>query len=361
MILTSLSLRQFKNHAEQHFALAADINAFTGPNGVGKTNVLDAIYYLCLCRSRFGLADRELVQQGESFFRLDGQFLSGDEKLLVTAKVAPPRRKDFLCQDVPYTRLSDHIGRIPVVMIAPDDTELVLGGSEERRAFVDATLSQTDPAYLRALIQYNRLLEQRNALLKQDPPPNQLGALLEAFDAGLLPNGTFLFEQRKRYLEVLLPLFSVCYEAISGGQESPSIAYISQLHEGPFADLLQSRSEKDRLLRRTTGGPHRDDLSLSLDGREVKRFASQGQLKSFVLAMRLAQYEYLRDVRGTAPLLLLDDIFDKLDANRVRQLLLLLRERQYGQLFLTDTHADRVGRLLEELGGEKRVFALSAE
>ncbi len=358
LFLSELHLRQFKNHAERPFVLAEHLNAFTGPNGTGKTNVLDAIYYLCLCKSRFGLSDRELVLQGEGFFRLDGRFVLPDGPTTVTAKVAPPRRKEFLLGEVPYTRLSDHIGRLPLVMIAPDDTELALGGSEIRRAFLDIALSQTDPEYLAALMQYNRLLEQRNALLKQDPPPPQLRALLEAFDAGMVPIGKLIHARRAQFVEAFLPRFAACYAAISGAREVPALVYGSPLHEAEFSAILQSRFEKDRLLRRTTGGPHRDDLQLELDGREVKRYASQGQLKSFVLAMRLAQYEYLRDARGTAPLLLLDDIFDKLDAQRVRQLLVLLRERRYGQIFLTDTHADRVGRLLEELDGEKRIFEM---
>ena len=357
--VAELHLRQFKNHAERHFVLAEHLNAFAGPNGTGKTNILDALHYLCLCKSRFGLSDRELVQQGSDYFRLDGVFaLDGGETATVTAKVAPPRRKEFLYDDVPYTRLSDHIGRLPLVMIAPDDTELALGGSEARRGFLDLTLCQTDPAYLSALVVYNRLLEQRNALLKQDPPPPQLAGLAEAFDARLIPLGTFLYERRKAYIQAFMPRFEACYAAISGERERPALQYSSQLNEAEMADILRQRWEKDRILRRTTGGPHRDDLLLTLDGREVKRYASQGQLKSFVLSMRLAQYEYLREARDVAPLLLLDDIFDKLDAGRVRHLLLLLRERRYGQIFLTDTHPDRVARLLEELDGEKKIFEM---
>ncbi len=358
MFLSELHLRQFKNHGDRHFALAEHLNAFVGPNGAGKTNMLDAVHYLCLCKSRFGLSDRELVQQGGAFFRLDGRFSVAGETVAVTAKVAPPRRKEFLCREVAYERLSDHIGLLPVVMIAPDDIELALGGSEVRRTFLDISLSQTDPGYLTALIQYNRLLDQRNALLKQDPPPPQLRALLEAFDAQLVPKGTLVHERRARYVEGFLPRFAACYAAISGEREVPGLLYSSQLNGEDFSDILRARSEKDRLLRRTTGGPHRDDLTMQLDGREVKRFASQGQLKSFVLAMRLAQYEHLHEAIGKPPLLLLDDIFDKLDADRVRQLLQLLRRRRYGQIFLTDTHADRVERLLEGLDGEKKVFGM---
>jgi DNA replication and repair protein RecF len=348
MYLTNLTLTHFKNHSKGTFVFSPGLNGLTGLNGVGKTNVLEAIYVLCMGRSYSGLTDKQLVQHGADFFRLEGLVnrLGEAEKMVI--KFPVNQRKVLERNGQTLATLSQHIGRYPVVMVAPDDVALVQEGSEDRRRFMDSALAQTDPAYLQALTRYQQALKQRNALLKQFADQRRFDpALLEAVDQ-LLPEPAMVIHQhRKAFVADLLPLFQLLYNLLSGGREVADLAYASDLSTADMETLLKERLDKDRLLERTTAGVHRDDLDFQLDTQAVKKFGSQGQLKSYLLALRLAQYELLRRNTGVAPILLLDDVFDKLDIHRVKQLVALLIGRDYGQVFMTDTHRERLEEVME--------------
>lgn len=318
---------------------------------MGKTNVLDAIYYLCLAKSRFGLPDNLLCRKGESFFRLDGHFLAAESTSRIVVKFQSGKRKVIEHNQAPYDNLQEHIGRFPVVFIGPDDVALITEGSEERRKFMDNTLSQTDPAYLSHLVTYNKVLQQRNAALKQFAELRRWDdALLEVYQSHLVPSGTYIHQQRKAFMADFMPEVQSAYQQIAGKSENIECLYVSSLEEAPLDHLLKASMDKDRILQRTTEGIHRDDLDLRIKDMAVKKFGSQGQLKSFVLALKLAQYRFLERRTQTLPILLLDDIFDKLDAQRVSRLLQLLHESHFGQVFITDTDETRVENIIKEFG-----------
>ncbi|MCB9307567.1 MAG: DNA replication/repair protein RecF [Lewinellaceae bacterium] len=357
MHLSSIKLTHFKNYGQQSLDLSPRLNCFTGLNGMGKTNLLDAVHYLCLCKSHTGLSDKNLIRQGDSFFRLEGVFETDAGRHKIASKFATGQRKEIERDGVAFTRLIDYIGLFPVVMIAPDDLSLVQDGSEERRRFLDSTLSQVTPDYLRNLLIYNALLKQRNALLKKFAEDRTFDAsLLEAIDRQMLAPAAVLFEQRQAFSARFRPLFQQYYSEISGDREQVDAIFESAMSEKTLSALLAANIEKDRMLQRTSAGPHRDDLQLLLDERPVKKFASQGQLKSFLLALRLAQYELLRQEKQQAPILLLDDIFDKLDEQRVRQLIALIIGHQFGQIFITDTQRGRLEEIVSSFTGDYKIF-----
>lgn len=357
MFLAQLKLSQFKNYEHLSMSLSPRLNCLTGLNGMGKTNVLDAIHFLCLCKNHTGLNDRQLVRHDEQFFRIEGHFRLEDQAQKIVAKYQAGQRKEIERNGVPFERLTDYIGQFPVVMIAPDDVSLVQEGSEDRRRFLDSTLSQISPDYLQNLLIYNALLKQRNALLKRFAEyRNYDPVLLESIDHQMFRPAQTLFEQRSAFVTTFRPLFQEIYAAISNSREAVNVAYDSNLKEGPLEQLLPAALEKDRILQRSTVGPHRDDLDLYMDGKLVKKFASQGQLKSYLLAMRLAQYEVLRQAKGAAPILLLDDIFDKLDARRVRHLVGLLLGRDFGQIFITDTQRNRIEEIISSFSEDYKLF-----
>ncbi len=330
-----------------------------GLNGMGKTNLLDAIHYMCMTKSNFVNSDRDVVRHGESFLRLEGHFINKDKKEKIVAKVVPGTSKVFEKNDVAYNKLSEHVGLLPLVVVAPDDTALAREGSEERRRFIDNTLSQSDQIYLKNLIFYNRVLKQRNSLLKEGASKGYLDVdLLKTYNQQLLAPAAFIFEKRQELLETLTPIFNDFYQKISGQQEEVSCVYSSQLLKAPLTDLLLANYEKDRILQRTTCGIHKDNLVFKINNREVKKFASQGQLKSYVLALKLAQYELLRQFKGRSPILLLDDLFDKLDVQRVQQLIELLMGDNFGQIFISDTDNDRVEKIVRNFGTEYRKFVV---
>ncbi|MEM9919929.1 MAG: DNA replication and repair protein RecF [Bacteroidota bacterium] len=355
--LQRISLTNFKNYEFQHLDFCQKLNAFVGQNGMGKTNMLDAIYYACMCKSHFGINDRDLVRHGTDFFRLDAMLQLNDKKERIVAKVIPRQKKVFERNDVPYKRLMEHIGLFPIVMIVPDDTRLATDGSEERRRFIDNTLSQLNRGYLEQLVVYNRLLRQRNSLLKQMGAEGRSDdPLLQAYDARICEPARSIHQTRKAFVEAFMPIFQACYQKISNDQEKVDCRYHSQLHDARMSDLLLQNAEKDRILQRSTCGIHKDDLVFSIRGYPLKRFASQGQLKTFVLSLKLAQYEWMRREKKDNPILLLDDIFDKLDRQRVRQLIQMLTERQFGQVFITDTHESRLEDILKGSGSDYRKF-----
>lgn len=363
LYLSRIKLVNFKNYASESFEFSDKLNCIVGLNGVGKTNLLDAIYYLCMCKSRFAGNDRNVVRQAAEeqpeFFRLEGQFERAGVSDTVVAKVKPGSLKEFERNGAAYDRLIDHIGQFPVVFIVPDDAGLLLEGSESRRMLMDNVLSQLSQAYLIRLITYNRLLQQRNTALKQFAEKGGFDkALILAYNEQMIEPANYIFEQRKSFAEAFHPLLSHFYKTISGNRELVDCTYHSTLHEGDFAGQLEHTIEKDRLLARTSCGIHKDDLGFGMNGFPLKRFASQGQLKSFVISVKLAQYEFLRRGKGTQPLLLLDDVFDKLDDHRVSQLLELLHGADFGQIFLTDTHENRAEEIIRSFSERFRKFLI---
>jgi len=357
MFLERIILTHFKNYSSQELECSPGLNCIVGQNGMGKTNILDAIYYLSMGKSHFGGSDRNILQHGAEFFRLEGHFSFPDSKQKVVAKVIPGKRKEFERNDKAYKKLSEHIGRLPLVFIAPDDTQIAHEGSEYRRRFMDNTLSQTDTDYLKHLLVYGKLLKQRNALLKQFGESRTFDpALLSVIDQQMEAPASYIFKSRKTFLDKFNPLLGKTHFIISGKKEKASCRYKSELKELKLAEILKERQEKDRILQRTTGGIHRDDMEFFLDGYSLKRFASQGQLKSFVLSLKLAQFELIKEEKEMAPILLLDDIFDKLDKQRVKQLLGLLIQGSFDQIFITDTDENRVSEIIKSYGTSFKKF-----
>ncbi len=355
--LKNISLLHFKNYEQVQLTCSPGINCLVGKNGMGKTNFLDAIYYLCMTKSHFSTPDASIIQHGADFFRMEAQFELGRIEQGFVVKYQARKKKVFENNQVPYDKLAEHIGRLPVVMIAPDDSLLATDGSEIRRKFIDNTLSQIDQDYLSQLMLYNKLLKQRNALLKKMAEENRYQKeLLLVYDQQMAPAADFIFQKRSNFAEVLLPVFQVMHDYICRKEEAVQLSYKSQLQEKDIEGLFKDAREKDRILQRTTTGIHKDDLIFQIEGRPLKRFASQGQLKSYILALKLSQFEILRQYKEQIPILLLDDIFDKLDQHRVKQLLELLHQPNFGQVFITDTNPNRVARIIDKLDVEQRQF-----
>jgi DNA replication and repair protein RecF len=350
LFLREISLVQFKNYEQTSFRFGERIVGICGRNGVGKTNLLDAIYYLCFTKSYFTRQDQLSVHKGASGFRIEGHFEKEQQPLDVVCILRETGKKELISGGEPCERFSRHIGRLPCVIIAPDDVQIITAGSEERRRFLDALLSQLDPAYLQSLIEYNRVLQQRNGYLKS-LTDNRIkdNGLLEVYDSQLARPGAYVFEKRRTFLKDLLPLVEQFYLQIAGSPEPLAFSYDSQLLDAPFADLLRSYHEKDRYLQRTNAGIHKDDIDIRYGAQPFKALASQGQRKSLLFALKLAEYEMLRKYKGFPPLLLLDDVFEKLDAHRMHNLLDKVCLQNEGQIFITDTHGDRIRQELEKL------------
>ena len=347
MQLKALSCLNFRNYADLRFAPDAPVVCLTGPNGAGKTNLLDAIYYLCIGKSYFNPVDQLNIRHGATFLRLEGSLLTDDGTSHdATIVYEQGKRKQLTVNGVPEPKLADHFGRFPVVVIAPDDVVLVNGGSEERRRFMDFVLSFTDRDYFNHLLTYTRVLQQRNQYLRQASERGKFDQkLLATYNSQLEGPTAQMFDGRKAFLAEFLPVFREAYRTLCSGSEDVEIRYQSALEHKPMAELLAASQEKDRALQRTTAGPHRDDLLFTLGSEELKKFGSQGQKKSFLISLKLAQYRFLEQHTGMKPLLLLDDLFDKLDSNRAAQMLKLVGEGQFGQVFISDTGKAR----LEEL------------
>lgn len=361
LYLTKLKLTHFRNYEFQALEFSSRLNLVVGLNGMGKTNLLDAVYYLCMGKSHFGGNDRNVKQQGADFFRLEGYFHKDGTEHKVVAKVIPGQLKQLELDDKPYEKLSDHVGHFPVVFKAPDDTAMALEGSEERRRFVDNTLSQLDARYLAALIEYNRLLQRRNATLKNMAEQHRWDpTLLQVYDDQMNAPAEYIHHCRLAFISDFEPVFNQQYAAISGGRERVYLKYKSQMFDASFASLMSESREKDRLLQRTTCGIHKDDIGFQLNGMPLKRFASQGQLKSFVLALKLAQYDLLKQHKMVRPILLLDDLFDKLDDERGKHLIGLLVEDDFGQVFVTDTSSEKTEAFARRFGGQYRKFVIEA-
>jgi DNA replication and repair protein RecF len=365
MTLDQLHLLFFKNYDEANLAFGPGINCFIGDNGSGKTNLLDAIYYLALTKSAFVSADAQSIKQGADFFVVKGKFstpaLERPETIQVSMRTG--QKKTITHDKQPYDRLADHIGRYPAVLISPYDTDLIRQGSEERRRYFDSLQSQLDHEFLELLIQYNGLLRQRNATLKQGSGSHGFDALyLQALDDQLAPVGESLSALRAEFLTQFIPVFQRHYAQLADGREQVVLEYKSQLAGQNFRHLLLANERRDMLLQRSTTGPHRDDFVFLMDGLPVKSYASQGQQKSFAIALKLAQFELLAakpqpsSSPATKPLLLLDDIFDRLDDKRIARLLQLVADQTFGQVFLTDTNLARTDQALAGVGSDIQRF-----
>ena len=359
MILRKLSILNYKNIREATLELSPKINCFIGPNGVGKTNVLDAVYYLSFCRSANNPVDSQVIRHGEEFFMIEGEY-SGEwkvdnSKLTISCGMKRGSKKHFKRNKKEYKRLSEHIGLIPIVVVAPSDTLLIEGGSEERRRLMDMVISQYDPNYIDALNRYNKALQQRNIMLKQDEEPDV--EVISLWEEQMAVAGETIFQKRAAFVEEMGPVFQQFYETISGNQEQVSLNYISHCQRGPLLDVIQRDRFKDRAVGYSLHGIHRDDLEFSLDGHLMKREGSQGQNKTFVISLKLAQFGFLKRTHAkTTPLLLLDDIFDKLDAQRVEHIVSLVAGDEFGQIFITDTNREHLDQILSASSHDYKIF-----
>lgn len=357
--LSKISLTHFKNYPFKTFVFGKRVIGICGLNGKGKTNLLDAIYYCCFTKSYFTTSDQLNVHFGMDGFRLEAAFEKNELLLKVVCINRGSGKKEFLLNDVPYEKLSMHIGLLPAVMIAPDDIEIITGGSEERRKLIDAIICQLDAEYLQQLMIYNKVLQQRNSLLKQLAENGTTNnALLQILDEQLMQPGNYVFEKRKEFTAQLIPIVQQFYQQIAENVESINIQYESRLFKHSFSDLLVQNREKDRYLQRTNAGIHKDDIQFELNGQSFKTIASQGQRKSLLFALKLAEYEIMRMGKGFAPLLLLDDVFEKLDENRMKNLLHWVCRQNDGQVFITDTHKDRLQKVFDQLEVDGEIIEL---
>ncbi len=346
LFLQSLDIVNFRNLEQVRIEAFERFNCISGLNGAGKTNLLDTVYFLSIGKSYFQTSDRLNIRSGEKFFSLDGIFLQHKEKVKVHCAFVENERKKVQVDGKAVDSLASLVGQRPVVFVTPDDINLINGGGEERRKFLDFMLSLTQPEYLARLMEYQSVLKQRNSLLKQIADENKPYAeIIEWLDLKLVELGNFIFTKRKELEPALSSLFSRFYHGISGGREVIHAQYISDLENHDYLELLKSHFEKDKILLRTGKGIHRDELELNIDGMAVKKFASQGQKKSLLLAMKLAQYEFIAKALNIKPILLLDDLFDKLDFERTHNLIQILMENNAGQTFITDTREDRLKNL----------------
>ncbi|MBL7710354.1 MAG: DNA replication and repair protein RecF [Chitinophagaceae bacterium] len=357
--VSSISILQFKNYSARSFSFTERVVGICGKNGVGKTNLLDAIHYLCFTKSYFTRLDANNVQQGKNGFRLEGNFILQDKPEKAVCVLRETGRKELSINDQAYEKFSQHIGRYPCVIIAPDDAELITGDSKERRTFLDSLLSQLDPDYLQQLIVYKKVTEQRNSLLKlfAETGTKDL-SLLDVLDEQLVKPGGVIFNKRKEFLVSFLPIAKHLYQEIAQQPEDISLFYESDLLHASFAELLKASRQKDCLAQRSTVGVHKDDLEINFGKQLFKNIASQGQRKSLLFALKLAEMEVIRKEKHFAPLLLLDDVFEKLDEERISNLLRKVCMENEGQVFITDTNEERLTDHLEALSVNYQVIKL---
>lgn len=361
MIVRKLSLTNFKNHSEKSFDFSPQINCFVGNNGVGKTNVLDALYYLSVGKSFLGNSDLLNIKNEDhsDFFAIESEIRNEEKDDIIKILQPKDSKKIIKKNDKTYERIADHIGYLPSVMISPYDSNLISDSGESRRKFLDAMISQTDSEYLFNLIQYQKTLQQRNALLKYFAKNRTFdNDSLEIYNEPISTFGTTIFEKRKAFIENLNPVIQHFYSIISGGKEQISVEYESHLKKADFTQLLEENIDKDRVLTYTSKGIHKDDLLFGMNGSPLKKFGSQGQQKSFLISLKLAQIKRIKELTGKNPILLLDDIFDKLDDNRVSQLISLINQEKFGQMFITDTHKERTESVVKRIDEESKIFEL---
>ncbi|MDP2889609.1 MAG: DNA replication/repair protein RecF [Bacteroidota bacterium] len=360
MFIQELSIVNFKNFEHSEFKFTDGLNCFIGNNGAGKTNLMDAIYYLSFCKSFLNSIDAQNIRFDQDFFMIQGKYSRLDSEETIYCGLKRTQKKIFKRNQKEYRKLSEHIGLIPLIIVTPLDTNLISGGSEERRRFVDMVISQYNAVYLENLIRYNRALLQRNNLLKQFAGRNafQLEAI-EIWDDQLVKYGQQIHAERMIFIDKLQPVFQQYYQLISGGKELVGLKLQSDLLTNDFDQLLKSTIGRDRMLQYTSTGIHKDDFEFELAGYPIKKFGSQGQKKTYLVALKLAQFDFMKEISGLTPILLLDDIFDKLDKNRVEQIVKLVADDHFGQIFITDTNREHLDVMISRLDTESRIFTIN--
>ncbi|MEA1873550.1 MAG: DNA replication/repair protein RecF [Bacteroidota bacterium] len=361
MYLKDISIINFKNFEEFEAEFSPRFNCLLGNNGVGKTNLMDAVYYMSFTKSHFNAIDRHNIRHNQDLFVIQGNYLRKQDNVKMHCGLKRYGKKQIKCNGKTYDKFSEHIGLLPLVFITPSDTDMIKLGSDLRRKYLDGVISQYDKTYLKQLLKYNRALEQRNALLKSINPNNPYDedALL-IWDERLHHSASYIYQERQKTVDALLPIFNDYYSKISGHREHLSVRYKSKLHDKPMKDLLVDSRKRDLMLQYTGVGIHRDDLDFELNGYPLKRTGSQGQEKSLIIALKLAQFEFIYKTTDVRPILLLDDIFDKLDALRIKQLVDLLSDDKYGQVFFSDTSETRLPDLLKQVEVDVRIFNIKA-
>lgn len=356
MILKHLSIINYKNLSQVELDLSSKINCFVGNNGMGKTNLLDAVYYLSFCKSYTNPIDSQIINHDSDVCMIQGKYqLENDRITEIYCGIKRRQKKQFKRDKKEYEKLSEHIGQIPLVMISPADIEIIEGGSEERRKFMDIAISQFDKEYMQALIRYNKALQQRNAILKLDEKLVDI-TLLQIWEDQLVEEGEFIYKKRQDFIEVFTPIFDYYYKRVSASDENVSFEYNSQLQDGSYAVKLMENRRREMILGHTTTGIHRDELEMLLDGFPIKKVGSQGQNKTYFVALKLAQFNYLHNAGNRTPILLLDDIFDRLDAKRVEEIVKLVSSDEFGQIFISDTNRESFDQVLERIGNNHHIY-----
>lgn len=359
MHLKNLSILNYKNVSDKSFEFKHKINCFVGKNGIGKTNILDAIFYLANGKSYFNPIALQNIKHNEDFFVVDGIFEKNDKNEHVVCSLKKGQKKIIKRNGKAYERFSEHIGLIPLVIISPSDQDLISEGSETRRKFIDTVISQLDAVYLQELIQYQKIIMQRNALLKYFAVNYTFDKeTLSIYNEQLHHLGTSIHQKRKDFMELFVPTFQKYHQQITNSQEQVQLKYFSQLDEAPLLNLFEESLAKDRAVQYTTVGTHKDDLLLEIENHSIKKYGSQGQQKSFLIALKLAQFDFIKKQSGVLPILLFDDIFDKLDAFRVQQIVEMVNDETFGQLFITDTHEDRTELIVKSTHLDYEIFQL---
>lgn len=356
MWLKRISILNYKNLEQVDLAFSRKMNCIIGRNGMGKTNLMDAVYYLSFCKSATNPVDSQNICHDQDFFVVQGFYETDDgDPEEVYCGLKRRQKKQFKRNKKEYTRLSDHIGLIPLVMVSPADSLLIVGGSEERRRFMDVVISQFDREYLDALIRYNKALLQRNTLLKAEVEPEE--ELMAVWEEAMAASGEVVYRKRREFIDEFIPVFQSYYSYISQGREQVSLAYESHAAEGNLLELLAASRQRDRIMGYSLKGVHKDDLIMQLGDFPIKREGSQGQNKTYLIALKLAQFEFLKRTGShTTPIVLLDDIFDKLDASRVEQIVKLVAGDSFGQIFITDTNRDHLDKILKKIEGDYKLF-----
>ena len=359
MFLKKLSLINYKNFDSQNLEFDSKINCFVGQNGIGKTNILDAIYHLSFGKSYFNPIATQNIKHGEDFYVIEGNFEKNDREEKIVCSLKRGLKKIIKKNGKAYEKFADHIGFLPLVIISPSDRDLITEGSDTRRKFMDGVISQSDKEYLQILLKYNKILVQRNSLLKYFAANQTFDKItLSVYNEQLDGYGTQIFNKRVAFLDSFVPIFKEQYQIISGGNEMVSLEYDSKLLEDSLLSLFDKNLDKDRALQYTSVGIHKDDLNFDLGEHAIKKFGSQGQQKSFLIALKLAQFHFIKEQSNTTPILLLDDIFDKLDEHRVSHIISLVNDENFGQLFISDTHAERTENVIKTIHQSYKMFNL---
>jgi len=358
MILNELSIINYRNLKETELKFSHKLNCFVGKNGMGKTNILDAIYFLSFCKSSINQLDSQNIYHTADFSIIKGKYTSdtGSDEIIFCG-LKRKKKKSFKRNDKEYNKLSNHIGFIPLVMISPSDSDLISGGSDERRKFLDQVISQYDNTYLTYLIRYNKALEQRNILLKREGAIDE--TLFEVLEETMAETGEQIYKRRSNFIETFIPIFQKYYDLISGGDEKIGITYITQAGQGSLLDIIKNSRNKDLIMGFSMQGIHKDDLFLNLYGYGIKKEGSQGQNKTCLIALKFAQYAFLRKNQHETPLLLLDDIFDKLDKTRVEKIINVVSGDEFGQIFITDTNREHIDQIFQSMNGDYSLFTIN--